>query len=251
MKQGATLSYDPYGNTTALPDNSDGNWDYGWLGQHTKGTEHAAGLSSVIEMGARIYDPNTGRFMAVDPVEGGTPNDYLYPSDPVNGRDLTGLCSINPFSDDDCYSKAAKKVVSAVKTVRRKTHQTLRFIANAPTTVTFLAMNHLAHPTGGAGHCGMNWQEIMIVCHSAEKGGLVQGGGTTYGSLFITSGGPPDSRLMAHEGKHADQWSFLGPALFASAYILTSAVAPGDGNPFEKLAGLYDGCYTTPPRQGC
>jgi len=31
-----------------------------------------------------------GRFLEVDPIEGGTPNDYVYPTDPVNQTDLTG-----------------------------------------------------------------------------------------------------------------------------------------------------------------
>ena len=48
-------------------------------------------------MGARQYDPVTGRFLEVDPVEGGTPNDYVYPTDPanqsdLNGRWIAGLC---------------------------------------------------------------------------------------------------------------------------------------------------------------
>lgn len=41
-------------------------------------------------MGARIYIPEIGRFLQVDPVEGGTQNDYVYPVDPVNGSDFSG-----------------------------------------------------------------------------------------------------------------------------------------------------------------
>ena len=95
VKQGTTLAYDPYGNTTTLPDNSNGNWDYGWVGNNSKGTEHATGLVVNIEMGARIYNPTLGRFLSVDPIEGGTTtNDYGYVPDVINQFDLTGLgCS--------------------------------------------------------------------------------------------------------------------------------------------------------------
>ncbi len=47
-------------------------------------------------MGARVYIPGLGRFLQVDPIEGGTANAYVYALDPVNqsdysGRDLFGF----------------------------------------------------------------------------------------------------------------------------------------------------------------
>lgn len=41
-------------------------------------------------MGARIYIPTLGRFTSVDPVKGGTQNDYVYVTDPINANDFTG-----------------------------------------------------------------------------------------------------------------------------------------------------------------
>ncbi|MCA1684076.1 MAG: hypothetical protein LC708_02985, partial [Actinobacteria bacterium] len=91
-KQGSTLSYDPYGVTLGpVPDNSNGNFDFGWLGQHQRGLEHAPGVTPTVEMGARPYVPSVGRFLESDPVEGGSANDYDYVNgDPVNGSDLDG-----------------------------------------------------------------------------------------------------------------------------------------------------------------
>jgi hypothetical protein len=45
---------------------------------------------SILEMGARQHSPLLGRFLEVEPIEGGTPNNHVYPTDPVSQFDLDG-----------------------------------------------------------------------------------------------------------------------------------------------------------------
>jgi RHS repeat-associated protein len=58
--------------------------------------EHAGALS-IIQMGARPYSPLLGRFLSVDPIDGGSANDYDHTAaDPINTTDLDGQRARGP-----------------------------------------------------------------------------------------------------------------------------------------------------------
>jgi RHS repeat-associated protein len=84
--------YGPYGENpagTSPTNTASSGTSLGWHGTHQRLTDR-----DLIHMGARPYAPSLGRFLAVDPIEGGCANDYVYVyGDPINSTDLTGKAS--------------------------------------------------------------------------------------------------------------------------------------------------------------
>jgi RHS repeat-associated protein len=74
---------------------------YGWLGGKQRRTELATGA---IAMGERLYVPQLGRFAQVDPVPGGSANEYDYANqDPANTFDLDGRMIPNDSGNHPLY----------------------------------------------------------------------------------------------------------------------------------------------------
>ncbi len=73
----------------------------GWAANPTRKVAGAFTIP-IIQMGARVYLPTAGRFLQVDPIEGGTANAYVYAGDPINANDYTGKATCSQLIGAIC-----------------------------------------------------------------------------------------------------------------------------------------------------
>ncbi len=206
-KQGGTASYDPFGNlTSGTPvDNGAGALDYGWHGQAQRPLDTTAGLTPTIEMGARQYLPQLGRFIEQDPIEGGVDNDYTYVTDPINGSDLNGMWG---WSSIKSAWKATKNFVKKHEKGLRQIANVTVFVAGvagglacAASVVCGVAVGAAAgaasYAATNAGTDKFSWGGLG---RSALIGGAIGGAGS-YGTKLVGAGGGLVSRA---EGRIAN-----------------------------------------------
>ena len=243
--------YDPYGQTlTSTPNTSPGDFDNNWLGQHQRPTEHQPELKPTIEMGARPYRPDLGRFLRLDPIDGGaTFSDYGYVSDPINQFDLsgkrcTGREGSSPSCGVDSGGRGKHRVHGLVAQVCGYVSCSLsqigplnvvRAVVNAPLTTVAVGWATL-----NGGNCGFR-SNLMVVCTNVSSWANGWSGIIAIGDAILTESDSIAPGVFQHEGAHSWQQAVLTGAGFFAAYavneIISQAALQGScWNLFERLA---------------
>jgi RHS repeat-associated protein len=213
-KQGSTYFWDPDGMAiTGQPDLLTGKYENGWLGQHQRMTDTTDAANPVVDMGARVYLPRLAKFTSVDPVEAGVGDaDYLYPTDPINGNDLTGKWSLKGAWEN--YRKQKNAFLSDLA----------EFVATEVMGAT------CTNRSGGIRECMVTTNTEWMQSDYLTIGNVV----------FNKTPNPMDADALRHETKHADQYALFGLAWLPSyfvEYLLTGCTIA------DWFAGYQDGGY--------
>jgi RHS repeat-associated protein len=190
---------------------------------------------------ARGYDPSTGRFLQLDPVNSPAEIPFSSAYAYVRGRptvatDPSGLWCLIHNSDGGCLGAG----------VARRAWHVGRLALNAPVTAVGWAW---AEGSSG-GKAGCHWRTGLILeCSRSAAWSNGPLGVLAVGNAVINEGDPLQVARLAHETRHADQWAILGPVGFIDTWLFSTGVSHittgtyACGNFLEWWAGLEAGGY--------
>ncbi|MCW2573599.1 MAG: repeat protein [Frankiales bacterium] len=166
-----------------------------------------SGSLGLVRMGVRLYDPKLGRFLEVDPVEGGSANDYDYCSgDPVNCFDLGGTLQRDERSSAQ--------------------HNALLYLSKHPEVVAYLKAVQRA-------------KEAAIACYIASCGGK----STTTGNVIskVASGLNTVANVVTSYPPVHNAANATGAVASRSSNIVSGAAGCATAAPGGATAGFYAG----------
>lgn len=199
---------------------------YGWLGAAQRSAE---ALNGVILMGVRLYSPQTGRFLSIDPVAGGSASAYDYCSgDPVNCTDLAGTWS---------WKGIAKKIAAVGE---------IASIIPGPIGSAAAGISAVAYAATG------NTQKALVMAATVVAAAVGAGAAVAGAARFASQASKgralarsmtfPQRSIAKFASKHAEDFGVMGNVNKTMLREAEAAVRKHVASPFTRsVAGKYRG----------